>query len=48
MVIDILELAQLYHKGDVDDDFVLLHYGQDVLERLVRILTDPFNDVLGG
>ena len=48
MVIDIFDLAQLYAKGEVTDEHVLLHYGQEVLERLIRILTDPFDEVLGG
>ena len=48
MVIDIFQLAQLYQTGDVNDEFILLHYGQEVLERIIHILTDPFNDVLGG
>lgn len=48
MVIDILQLANLYNAGDVSEDFIVLHYGQEVLERIIHILTDPFNDVLGG
>lgn len=48
MIIDIFTLADWYSQGDVDDNFIILHYGQEVLERIIRILTDPFNEVLGG
>ena len=47
-MMDMHELSEMYQKGDITDEFILFHFGQEVLERLVHILTDPFNDVLGG